>query len=127
MYNSLNELKILSLLHIRGKASKAPTILSVIWRPPPTSWIKANTDGSTLGSPGILRAPSIFRTTSGFPRGAFAFFLGNSFAYIAEINAAMCAVEIAWQKGWHSLWLETDSSLVFQLFTDRSKVVPWHL
>jgi ribonuclease HI len=41
-----------------------------------------------------------------------------------ELVAAVLAIEIAAQKGWTNLWLETDSMLIaFQ----AAKVVPWSL
>jgi hypothetical protein len=35
-------------------------------------------------------------------------------------------VEIAYQKGWKNLWLETDSMLVVTAFKS-SKIIPWQL
>lgn len=58
--------------------------------------------------------------------GAFACNLGISNSLIAELNGAMMAIEFASQKGWHHLWLETDSMLVTAAFKSIT-IVPWHL
>jgi len=38
----------------------------------------------------------------------------------------MVAIEVAYHQGWHSLWLETDSMLVYMAFKS-SKIVSWSL
>jgi len=38
----------------------------------------------------------------------------------------MVAIEVAYHKGWHSLWLKTDSMLVYLAFKS-SITVPWSL
>ena len=86
-----------------------------------------NTDGSSLGTPGAAGASGIFRTPSGFPHGAFTFHIDFEFAYVAEIVAAIYAVEMAWSKGWKNLWLECDSLLVVNLFHKLSNQVPWKI
>jgi ribonuclease HI len=43
---------------------------------------------------------------------------------LAELQGAMLTIEIASQKGWHNIWLETDSMLVTLAFKS-SKIVPW--
>lgn len=125
MYNSIDELRLLRVLHIPGIPRRAPWIISVYWQSPPVSWIKINTDGSALGSPGEARAGGIFRTSCGYARGSFAFRIGCSFAYLAELQAAIYAVNMAWDRGWHQLWLECDSSYVVGLFQSKSHHVPW--
>ncbi|XP_055960966.1 uncharacterized protein LOC130015235 [Mercurialis annua] len=124
MFNSVSELQILKILGINGIVSKAPKIIPVYWQPPPCNWIKVNTDGSALGAPGPAGAGGIFRNSDGHPVGAFAVNVGNDFANVAELFAAINAVEIAWNKNWLSLWLECDSQYVVQLFVSSAIRVP---
>jgi ribonuclease HI len=58
--------------------------------------------------------------------GSFADNLGFANAFRAELVGAMFAIEIAYYKGWHNLWLETDSKLVTRSFTSIN-IVPWDL
>ncbi|XP_055961571.1 uncharacterized protein LOC130015445 isoform X2 [Mercurialis annua] len=125
MHNSLSDFHILKLLQIKGNLRPAPRIIHVIWHPPLGSWTKVNTDGSALGSPGIAGGGGIFRNSNSFTRGAFSFCLGVEFAFVAELATAIMAVNIAWRRGWHYLWLECDSSYVVQLFLSKSINVPW--
>ena len=123
----VDELHILHLLNIKGILGLAPRIIYVIWQPPPIGWIKVNTDGSAMGSPGAAGSGGIFKNASAFPRGSFAFSMGSTFAYMAELIAAIFAIEVAWERGWHHLWLECDSTFVAQLFHNKSSKVPWQI
>lgn len=56
--------------------------------------------------------------------GCFSANLGVKHAFFAKLIKAMLAIEIAFRKGWRSLWLECDSMLVVQAFSSNSVVVP---
>jgi len=49
--------------------------------------------------------------------------LGVSSSFNAELVAAMKIIDIAWDRQWHSLWLETDSSLVVHAFQHSNLVL----
>lgn len=48
------------------------------------------------------------------------------FVLHAEFVGVMLAIEIAFDKGWHNLWIECDSKLVLDAFKNIS-LVPWKL
>jgi ribonuclease HI len=102
---------ILKALHVPLKFPNAPIIKEVLWQPPILDWIKCNSDGASAGNPG--------NSACG---GAFAVNLGIQSSLFAELMGAMLAIEIAHQKGWSSLWLETDSMLVLGAFKSSSSV-----
>ena len=108
-----------------GIPRKAPKIIPVIWRPPPESWVKINTDGSAFGTPSISGAGGIFRNARGFSKGAFAFHTGDAPAFVAELKAAIFAIQKASDCGWRTLWLESDSMYVVNLFRTKTSDVPW--
>ncbi|WCJ34681.1 hypothetical protein M5689_015975 [Euphorbia peplus] len=125
MINTVQERKVFTELRINGHLPRAPRIISVLWKSPTVGWMKANTDGALSGSPSLGGAGGIFRNYRGFPNGCFAFPVGEQFAHIAELRAAIMAIYIARDKGWNNLWLECDSSYVVSLFRARSWDVPW--
>jgi len=43
-----------------------------------------------------------------------------------ELLGVIWAVEIAVEKGWHGLWIESDSMLVGQAISNHH-IIPWHL
>lgn len=42
--------------------------------------------------------------------------------FVAEMMAALIAIEIAFDRGWHNLWLETDSQLVLLAFKTKNMI-----
>jgi ribonuclease HI len=46
--------------------------------------------------------------------------------FIAEIFGATLAIEIAHQRGWLNLWVETDSMLLLQAFNNYN-MIPWEV
>lgn len=55
--------------------------------------------------------------------GCFSMFIGHNFAFQAELFGAMLAIEIAYSKGWHNLWLECDFMLVIFAFSSPHMVL----
>ncbi|KEH22270.1 hypothetical protein MTR_7g035440 [Medicago truncatula] len=58
--------------------------------------------------------------------GALAQNLNTNSAFNAEIFGAITAIDIAIEKNWTNLWLETDSKLVTLAFKNK-EMVPWSL
>ncbi|XP_019451753.1 PREDICTED: uncharacterized protein LOC109353847 [Lupinus angustifolius] len=123
---SLQELQTLKFFNITLKLSKAPNYIEVLWKSPQWNWTKANTDGAAHGNPGPAGGGGIFRDHNADFIYAFANFLNVHNAIHAELHSAMKAVDIAFKKGWHNLWLESDSMLVLDIFSGNSKA-PWKL
>ncbi|GAU30382.1 hypothetical protein TSUD_57940 [Trifolium subterraneum] len=106
---NIRDFCILKAFNIKVNPPKAPVIIEVLWQPPILHWFKCNTDGAALGAPGQAACGGIFRDSTGDYIGCFADKLGIENAFIAELVAAMKAIEIAFTNGCHKLWLETDS------------------
>lgn len=49
----------------------APKLTPVVWHPPLSRWIKANTDGMSKGNPSILAFARVFRDSLNDFCGAF--------------------------------------------------------
>ena len=124
--SSISEFVIMKHFRVNLKPPKPQSIKEVIWSPPVLNWVKCNTDGASIGNPGISACGGLFRNANSEFLGAFAINIGLSSALLAELIGAMVAIEVAYHKGWHSIWLETDSMLVFQAFKS-SKIIPWSL
>ncbi|KAL1562598.1 hypothetical protein AAHA92_05163 [Salvia divinorum] len=56
--------------------------------------------------------------------GCFSTQLGEGTAFEAELAACINAVNIASDKGWRKLWLESDCTRVVELLYSRSMDVP---
>ncbi|KAK3212773.1 hypothetical protein Dsin_017479 [Dipteronia sinensis] len=92
-----------------------------------SGWIKVNTDGASLGSPGVGGCGGVFRTCRSFVNACFAVPLGQVFAIEAELLAASLAINYAWNLGWHRIWLESDPSYIVQFLSIRSDQVTWRV
>ncbi|KAK3229942.1 hypothetical protein Dsin_001823 [Dipteronia sinensis] len=60
MLNCMDDLLTFHRLGFWGRPSKAPVIMSVVWSPPASGWIKMNTDGAAIGFPGVGGCGDIF-------------------------------------------------------------------
>ncbi|KAK3193003.1 hypothetical protein Dsin_024313 [Dipteronia sinensis] len=119
MRNCVDDLLILHRFGLSGRPGKT-VIRSVVWSPLAPGWIKVNTDGATLGSPGVGGCRGVFQTCRSFVKACFAVPLSQVFAFEAELLTASLAINYAWNLGWHRIWLESDSSYVVQLLSIRS-------
>lgn len=111
---------------VKGNPQKAPSLKQVDWTPPLCGWVKVNTNGVSRGSPKHVARRGIFRDKSDVVLGCFSSYLGITSSLQAELSVTMFAIEVAYQRGWHRLWLECDSSLVIYAFS-ISNLVPWRL
>ncbi|KAK3199394.1 hypothetical protein Dsin_022809 [Dipteronia sinensis] len=124
MHNCMDDLLILQGFGLRGRPNMTPVIKSLIWSPPAPGWIKLNTDGAALSSPGKRGYGGFFRNYRSLMKGCFAIPLGQVFAFETELLAASMCINFTWKYGWHRIWLESDSSYMIQLFSSRSDNVP---
>jgi ribonuclease HI len=127
-FSSIVDFTFLKHFKINIHHPKAPVIKEIIWNPPLINWIKCNIDGASKGNPGIASCAGVFRNfTADFICG-FAEPLGIATSYFAELCGAMRAVELAHQRNWLNLWIETDSTLVVLAFKNfANKLVTWSL
>ena len=86
-----------------------------------------NTDGLAKGNLGLAACGGVFRDSSGLFLGGFSLSLGHCTYFYAELYAVILAVELAHARGWHNLWLESDSSSVISCFASGSFSPPWSL
>jgi ribonuclease HI len=117
----------LKLFRISIHHPRASLLKEVLWQPPLLNWYKCNVDGASNGNPGKASCGGIFRDSASDFIHAFAEPLGIASSYFAELSGAMRAIEVAFQHGWHNLWLEIDSSLVVAAFSNPNKLISWRL
>lgn len=124
MFNTVGDLLKLRSIGVSGNPAPPKKLIQGTWWPPPVGWIKVSTDGSAVGCPGIARAGGVFRDACDQVLACFQVSGGVAFAFEAELLGAITAMEIAWAKGWHHLWLESNSSYVVGLLGSRDWRIP---
>ena len=119
--------KLLSGLGVQpvSKIRRVPRL--VVWHRPLTPWLKLNTDGLAKGNPGQAACGGVFRDCYGQFRGGFFTGLGHQSAFFSELMAVIIGIELAYQLGWHHIWLESDSTSVLACLFSTSFVPPWPL
>ncbi|CAJ2637539.1 unnamed protein product [Trifolium pratense] len=125
--NSIRDFTFLKIFRITIHVPKTPVLREIIWQPPLLNWIKCNIDGASSGNPGNASCGGVFRDHNADFVYAFTEPLGVGSSYFAEFCGAMRAIEIAFEKNWLNIWLETDSSLVVAAFNNPTKPVAWPL
>ncbi|KAK1563422.1 hypothetical protein Q3G72_027346 [Acer saccharum] len=129
MYN----LQILCALHLNYSIRKTRNKMKhegkpqVVWRAPPLHWIKVNSDGLSKGNPGPAAYGAVYRSSEGDFIGCFAMKIGCNTSFFAELSAVIHAIEIAYQRGWRMLWIESDSIAVLQCLQNNKFCCPWLL
>jgi ribonuclease HI len=125
--NSIGDFTFLKIFRINIHEPRIPVIKEVIWQPPSVNWIKCNTDGASSGNPGNAACGGVFRDHHANFVYAFAEPIGIETAYFAELCGVLKAIDIAYEKNWINLWVESDSSQVVAAFKNPKKSVAWPL
>ncbi|KAL8506943.1 hypothetical protein ACS0TY_017723 [Phlomoides rotata] len=124
---SVRELLILGRLGLSGRPPPPSSTIVIRWKPPQAGWYKVNLNGSAPSSPSPLFAGAIFRNSRGFFVTAFTKSVGWGYPLEAELASIIHAMLFAYDRGWHSLWVESDSILAIHTLQTRIQVVPWRL
>jgi len=120
--SSIRDFTILEKFNVDIHPPK-PAYIKIIWCPPIAGWINCNTDGASTAT--SSSCGGIFRNSNGNFL-CFAENLGGGSAFLAEISAIMRAVEIASQRGWRNIWIESDSALAVMAF-NKISMIPCNL
>ncbi|GAU47557.1 hypothetical protein TSUD_284240 [Trifolium subterraneum] len=122
--SSIADFQILKAFKVNIHPRRAPRIIEVIWHPPILGWVKCNTDGSSLGNPGPSACGGVFRNYRGDFIGCFAISIGTANALKAELWGIIFAIEVAFDRGWKNLWIESDSMVASWALKSPS-LIPW--
>ncbi|KAL0392788.1 UNVERIFIED_CONTAM: putative ribonuclease H protein [Sesamum radiatum] len=102
----------------RQQVPRAPSI--VRWQAPSPSWFKLNTDGSSLGNPGLAGAAGIIRDSAGHVHLAYQLALGTGTSVLEELTAVWRGMELALTHGLAPLVVEVDATTVISLLQSRA-------
>ncbi|KAI3465658.1 hypothetical protein Pfo_022321 [Paulownia fortunei] len=96
-------------------------IQKVSWNRPPQDWIKLNSDGASKGNPGLAGIGGIVRDEFENLVNAFLVFVGETTNMVAEIQALAFGLQRCFERGYHRIWIESDSMAALQLIQHSSK------
>jgi ribonuclease HI len=103
--------------YLIGNCSKEKSRIStsIKWVPPPLGWFKLNTDGSSLGNPGMAGGGGVIRNHVGDWEGGFSRAIGVTTSVQAELRALKDGLELAIELGILNLEIEMDSLVAVEL------------
>ncbi|MCI34447.1 ribonuclease H protein, partial [Trifolium medium] len=78
-------------------------------------WIKCNTDGALVAQNQQAGCGGVFRNESGAWLGGFARKLGSCSTLMAELWGILSALQLATEKGYRKVILESDSTVAVDL------------
>ena len=90
-------------------------ITLVRWYPPPSGFFKLNTDGSTLGNPGLASAGGLIRKSYGSWCSGFIRNIGIASSFAAELWGVRDGLILAKQHNIHKIMIELDANAVIDL------------
>ncbi|KAL0316503.1 UNVERIFIED_CONTAM: hypothetical protein Sradi_5528500 [Sesamum radiatum] len=79
-----------------------------------------NTDGSSLGNPGLVGAAGIIKDSAGHVHLAYQFALGTGTIVLAELTVVWRGLELALTYGFAPLVVEVDATTVISLLKSRA-------
>ena len=98
------------------------------WSPPPTGFLKINTDGSSRGNPGHAGIGAIGRGDDGGAIFLFSVYKGQHSNNLMEALAIKVAIECGFSLGWRKIICESDSQIVVDILNNQGlEDVSWHL
>jgi ribonuclease HI len=118
------DITILQRLDVTPSYPRPVSLIPVSWKAPMAPWTKVNTDGSVIDT--ATACGAIFRDFMGAYKGGFSSKLEHSTVLHAELMGIILAMEMALEKGWLRLWVESDSQVAVRASKDHS-IVPWNL
>ncbi|MCI08973.1 ribonuclease H protein, partial [Trifolium medium] len=90
------------------------------WKPPPSDWIKLNTDGS-CSNDGKIGCGGILRGSEGEWLGGFAKFIGKGNAYIAKLWGVLEVLLLARRLNFKAVELHVDSLVVIKTISEDGR------
>lgn len=93
------------------------TIRHHAWEPPGMDWIKVNTDGCSIGKGRKAGCGGVMRDGHASFLGAFANCIGSCEAFEAEVWGIYQGLQVAWNKGYRRIIIESDCALAVESLT----------
>ncbi|XP_026459745.1 uncharacterized protein LOC113360451 [Papaver somniferum] len=127
MFNSQDDLRILSFFRVRHRQVKHFDPIKCFWEPPQNNEMILCCDGVARGNPGRAGAGVVVRDANANVVGAMSVGFGVQTNYLAELFCVIVGLEWAVKFEVGSICIRTDSMSVVLVFSGDDVIVPWFL
>ena len=97
------------------------TMKDVIWERPRRGWWKLNTDGSSLGNPGLAGGGGLIRDEMGSCVVGFSRNIGVTSSFEAELWALRDGLSICVDKNYSAIEVELDAKAIIDIFLNPNQ------
>lgn len=73
-------------------------LMLIVWKKPPDSWVKLNTDGGLSSIFNLVATAGVIRNSEGRVLGGFQIFLRNKTIFVTELTAIFLCLKWCKQK-----------------------------
>lgn len=95
--------------------------MSICWEKPCSGWFKLNTDGSSLGNPGLAGGGGLIRDENGDWVVGFARKIGIASSFMAELWALRDGLLLCLQIHAQAVIVEMDSKVIIDTFSTHAE------
>ena len=99
-------------LGLSRKKSSSRSLIQVKWLPPPLNWFKLNSDGSSMGNPGLAGGGGIIRDSVGGWVKGYAWAIGVTTSVAAELWALRDEIRLCISLNLLAVEIELDAKVV---------------
>ncbi|GAU35798.1 hypothetical protein TSUD_155730 [Trifolium subterraneum] len=103
---------------VLNTANRAHITRQVAWIPPMALCLKLNVDGSSFGNPGRASFGGLIRNDIGDMMHGFSGSCGHASNLLAEFYAILKGLQLAWDLGFCTIILESDSKSAIDLILE---------
>ncbi|KAK7858798.1 putative ribonuclease h protein [Quercus suber] len=107
-------------LSLNGKQGSEQVKIQVKWTPPPLHWFKPNSDGSSLGNPGLAGGGGIIRDSAGNWVKGYARTIGVTTSVAAELWALRDGIRLCIALKLPAVEIELDAKVMADLVSSNS-------
>ena len=112
----------IAYLGLNEKKATTQHTIQVKWLWPPINWFKVNSDGSSLGNPGIVGGGGLIRNENGEWVRGYARAVGATTSVIAELWALRNGIRLCIALNLQAVIFELDAKLVVDLLSKDERL-----
>ena len=126
-YSTHDSFPIYNLFSLSNALRTSLKIFTILLHYLVFSWVKVNIDGFSKRNLSPASCGVIYRGPREIFLCYFTISIENQTLFYVKLYAIIYSIEFVYHKGWHSLWLECDSMIIYSYLKSDITSPPWQL